>query len=955
MTDALTRDLVSLLGADAVSHDDADRSAYAHDLWPRQLLATRGGFPRPEGPRAVVWPRDDAQLAALVTMARTHGVSLLPFGAGSGVVGATSAGRDTVSVDMKRMAPVRALDRDAGTLTVDTGALGEHLERWLQRRGATLGHFPSSIYCSTVGGWVATRGAGQCSGRYGKIEDMVLGVEGVLGTGEAFHAGAPRSGAVDARALLVGSEGTFGFLTRATLRVWPRPTAFRGVAYTFHSLREAWDAMRGLYQSGLRPAVTRLYDPFDTYVFLQGHDKPAQPRPARAAVPKLPSTLAESVLRWALDRPKPLNALLDLATEHVYTRSLLIVGFEITPHDDEDALVAAARAVCAEAGGRDEGDGPARRWLSRRHAVSYRQPPTYAQGLWVDTMEVAAPWSRLDALHTAVREALGHGGFVMAHFSHAYPDGCSIYFTFAGASPTDAAALETYDATWRRALAAAHAAGGTVAHHHGVGALEARRDGPGVGRRGDAAGGPARGGRPGGGDAPRRPGARRRRARRGAAVARRDPRGGCRVAHPHGPHRRALRRGAVRRRRRGDALRPRGPRHPARLAPRAARPVHAPRRPGRSSRRGLAGPTALGCPHGLAAVPATFGRPRPSPPARARPTLRPPRHGHPAALWRRRARPCVRRPGAHAAGGAQREPRRVDRPGRRAAPLRPGPGRGMSFRLEAPETRGNAVVVEVPHAGLVLPADTLATLQVDARTVLRDADAYVDQLYAHSPRAGATLLVAECSRYVVDLNRRPDDLDGTAVEGVGAPRGWFPRGVIWRETGDGTLALRRRLTRAEFDQRMALYYAPYHAALSAQMVALHRRHGRALLLAAHSMPSTDRVPGAPATVTPRRRADIVPGSLGRTTAHPALVDAVEQHFRAAGLSVRHDDPYRGGATTAHWGRPSEGFHAVQVEINRALYMDEATGAPRPDGMAFLTGLCTQLVTRLGVVLDALRE
>lgn len=469
MTDALTRDLVSLLGADAVSHDDADRSAYAHDLWPRQLLATRGGFPRPEGPRAVVWPRDDAQLAALVTMARTHGVSLLPFGAGSGVVGATSAGRDTVSVDMKRMAPVRTLDRDAGTLTVDTGALGEHLERWLQRRGATLGHFPSSIYCSTVGGWVATRGAGQCSGRYGKIEDMVLGVEGVLGTGEVFHAGAPRPGAVDARALLVGSEGTFGFLTRATLRVWPRPTAFRGVAYTFHSLREAWDAMRGLYQSGLRPAVTRLYDPFDTYVFLQGHDKPAQPRPARAAVPKLPSTLAESVLRWALDRPKPLNALLDLATEHVYTRSLLIVGFEITPHDDDDALVAAARKVCAEAGGRDEGDGPARRWLSRRHAVSYRQPPTYAQGLWVDTMEVAAPWSRLDALHTAVREALGHGGFVMAHFSHAYPDGCSIYFTFAGASPTDAAALETYDATWRRALAAAHAAGGTVAHHHGVG------------------------------------------------------------------------------------------------------------------------------------------------------------------------------------------------------------------------------------------------------------------------------------------------------------------------------------------------------------------------------------------------------------------------------------------------------------------------------------------------------
>jgi len=469
MTDALTRDLVRLLGPEAVSTDDADRSAYAHDLWPRQLLATRGGFARPEGPQAIVWPTSTAQLSDLVALAQTHGLGLLPFGAGSGVVGATSAGRDTLSVDLKRLPRVRTLDRAAGTLRVDVGALGQHLESWLQRQGVTLGHFPSSIYCSTVGGWVATRGAGQCSGRYGKIEDMVVGVEGVLGTGEVFRAGVPREGEVDARALLVGSEGTFGFLTEATLRVWPRPTSFQGVAYTFHSLREAWTAMRGLYQSGLRPAVTRLYDPFDTYVFLQGHDKVAPVRPARAPVPKTPSTLAESVLRWALDRPKPLNALLDLATEHVYTRSLLIVGFEITAADDPEALIAAARRVCTEAGGRDEGDGPARRWLSRRHAVSYRQPPTYAQGLWVDTMEVAASWSCLDALHTAVREALGHGGFVMAHFSHAYSDGCSIYFTFAGASPTDAAALDTYDATWRRALAAAHAAGGTVAHHHGVG------------------------------------------------------------------------------------------------------------------------------------------------------------------------------------------------------------------------------------------------------------------------------------------------------------------------------------------------------------------------------------------------------------------------------------------------------------------------------------------------------
>ncbi len=264
------------------------------------------------------------------------------------------------------------------------------------------------------------------------------------------------------------------------------------------------------------------------------------------------------------------------------------------------------------------------------------------------------------------------------------------------------------------------------------------------------------------------------------------------------------------------------------------------------------------------------------------------------------------------------------------------------------------MVVEVPHAGLRLPAEALETLQVDARTVLRDADAYVDQLFAQAPRAGATLLAAECSRYVVDLNRRPDDVDGASVEGLGSARGWFPRGVVWRETSGGTPALRRRLTQAEFDRRLADYYAPYHAALAAELEALHRRQGRALLLAAHSMPSTDRVPGTSPPSPPRRRADIVPGTRGRSTAHPALIDAVEQHFRAAGLSVRHDDPYRGGATTALWGRPAEGFHALQLELNRALYMDEATGAPRPDGMVFLTGLCTQLVVRLTELLDGLR-
>ena len=465
---SLLRDLRALLGEDCVSAHEADRSAYAHDLWPRQLIALRAGRTPPPGPLAVAWPTSRESLASLIAFARTNGVALIPFGAGSGVVGAIQPDRDVIAVDMKRMRAIHHLDINRGYCDVDAGVLGEHLEEKLRRRGATLGHFPSSIYCSTLGGWVATRSAGQCSGRYGKIEDMVLSVEGVLATGEPFTAAPPPEGEVDLRPLIVGSEGTFGFITRATMRVWPAPATWEGVACTFRSMRDAWGAIRAIYQTGLRPAVSRLYDPFDTWLFLQGSEKHS-PRSTDRPSPGRPRPALEALLRHALDHPQPLNALAHFVGDELYGRSLLILVFERSDREGDVAPIERAKGLCRASGGEDAGDAPWRRWLVRRHAVSYRQPPTYTKGVWVDTMEVASPWSRLGDLYDNVRAALGEGGFVMAHMSHAYPDGCSIYFTFAGASPTDAQALERYDAVWRRALRAAHESGGTIAHHHGVG------------------------------------------------------------------------------------------------------------------------------------------------------------------------------------------------------------------------------------------------------------------------------------------------------------------------------------------------------------------------------------------------------------------------------------------------------------------------------------------------------
>src|SRR5262249_49813798 len=156
---------------------------------PRHHLEVSAGRVADHRPGLVVWPRDAAEVAAVVRFCAAEGVPMVPFGAGSGVCGAVLPDPRTVVLDLKRLERWRPFDPGAAFLDVEAGALGIRLEEDLQAKGFTAGHFPSSILCSTVGGWVAARGAGQCSGLYGKIEDMVASIEAVVGQGELvrFH------------------------------------------------------------------------------------------------------------------------------------------------------------------------------------------------------------------------------------------------------------------------------------------------------------------------------------------------------------------------------------------------------------------------------------------------------------------------------------------------------------------------------------------------------------------------------------------------------------------------------------------------------------------------------------------------------------------------------------------------------------------------------------------------
>ncbi|HEY8943743.1 MAG TPA: N-formylglutamate amidohydrolase [Polyangiaceae bacterium] len=264
----------------------------------------------------------------------------------------------------------------------------------------------------------------------------------------------------------------------------------------------------------------------------------------------------------------------------------------------------------------------------------------------------------------------------------------------------------------------------------------------------------------------------------------------------------------------------------------------------------------------------------------------------------------------------------------------------VPFSVREPKTP-TPLVVEVPHAGLFVDAMTLSTLVAPAIALGRDADLYVDELVQDAPDFGAALLVAHVSRYVIDLNRAETDLDTLAVEGTN--RRSSPHGLIWRTTTDGRAALSAPLTQVELERRLESYYRPYHRKLRALLDERVERFGYAVLLCAHSMPSRGRDGHQDAG---KDRADIVPGSRGRTSAAPAVIDAVDRLARESGFSVAHDQPYRGGYSTGHYGRPERRVHAVQIELSRRLYMDELTLARKMPDFDRVRGFARALVERL---------
>ena len=298
--DELRDQLEQIVGPKRGSTDAVDLATYARDMWPRLLIAIGAGAKIEPTPHAVVWPEHTHEVAAIIRLARALGVAIVPYGGGSGVCGGTVPLCGGITVDLKRMDRLTGVSREDMVCDVQAGMNGERFERELNHRGYTFGNFPSSIYCSTVGGWLATRAAGQMSTKYGKVEDRVAGLTVVTGRGDVVHTdGMARAiRGPNWTQLLVGSEGTLGVITSARLQVSLAPGVQVLRGYHVDNVTHGVEAIRRVMQAGLRPAVVRLYDEFDTFVHSLGDEDhevandplvAPVPEPGHGALPALAS------------------------------------------------------------------------------------------------------------------------------------------------------------------------------------------------------------------------------------------------------------------------------------------------------------------------------------------------------------------------------------------------------------------------------------------------------------------------------------------------------------------------------------------------------------------------------------------------------------------------------------------------------------------------------------------
>lgn len=458
--DAVLAKLRAISGEAQVKTDDYERAFHARGKSYHDLLHLRAGK-LDMVPDAVVYPRNAEETLALVMLAAEEDISLIPFGGGSSVVGGINAlskslGGAVVTLDTTLMTRVVQIDKIAMTATVEAGIYGPALEEALQKHGVTLAHYPQSFEFSTVGGWIAARGAGQQSNRYGKAEKWLVSAKVATPKGLWTTEATPASAAgPNLNQLVAGSEGTLGVICEATVKIHEVPARKDYRGYLFKDFAAGIEAARRISHAEIPVAMVRLSDAAETQ-FFQAFSSTSSPT-------SLKSRLQRAYLRFKGFDKAP---------------CLMLIGHE----GDAETVIWAqeqSQAIAKKLGALALGTGPGHKWYHGRFHSPYSRDPMLDRGLGVDTLETSTRWSNIANLHKAVVSAIddamaanmperGAKGVVMAHVSHSYPDGASLYFTFVFPRQLDRE-LEQWQAIKRAASDAILEHRGTISHHHGVG------------------------------------------------------------------------------------------------------------------------------------------------------------------------------------------------------------------------------------------------------------------------------------------------------------------------------------------------------------------------------------------------------------------------------------------------------------------------------------------------------
>ena len=392
-------------------------------------------------PDVVAYPRNEADVAAVLDWAGSADAAVTPFGGGSSVCGGVEPRRNghhgTVTIDLRAMGQVKEIDRTSRAALIEAGTYGPALEAQLRPHGLTLRHFPQSFEYSTLGGWIATRSGGHFATLYTHIDDFVESLRTVTPRGVIESRRLPGSGAGPSPdRMMIGSEGILGVITLAWMRLRDRPTRRAGGSVHFKDFLTAARAVRAIAQAGLYPSNCRILDP------------------------------AEAYNTGAADG----------------SVAVMVLAFESADHDVEPWMTR-ARECCADHGGTPEAsgaqahlEGAAGVWRNAFIRMPYAMERLILHGVINDTFETAITWERFETFHAAIktatadaiRQATGRNGEVTCRFTHVYPDGPAPYFTFHALGEPGQLGAQ-WLAIKSAALDAVIEHGGTVTHHHAVG------------------------------------------------------------------------------------------------------------------------------------------------------------------------------------------------------------------------------------------------------------------------------------------------------------------------------------------------------------------------------------------------------------------------------------------------------------------------------------------------------